>query len=185
MPAKGCSQALPRSSPSRAELQQAPGTARRSEDTDCLRDTGVQAVNDVLQLFLHAWSLEQVLLPKAAQGWTKSPEAHGDSEVKAGNPGQSLQHRGKAPPCKHQAGADLQPLLNQVTKLCRAPRHGRGLSLTWRQACLNKWSTKSQISFGTCSGIPLASSLSREPIGRTDFSWWQRAHEVSEKPQSL
>lgn len=49
---------------SRTEIQQAPGNAMCSKDTDCLRDTGVQAVNDLLQLLLHAWSLKQILLPK-------------------------------------------------------------------------------------------------------------------------
>lgn len=54
------------SSPERELSQQS--SQDISKDTDCLRDAGVQAVNDLLQLFLHAWGLEQVLLPKTAQG---------------------------------------------------------------------------------------------------------------------
>jgi len=49
-----------------------------SKDTDCLRDTGVQAVNDLLQLLLHAWSLKQILLPKtvvSAKRREKSPSS--------------------------------------------------------------------------------------------------------------
>lgn len=64
---------------SAAEIQWVPGNARRSKDTDCLGDTGVQAVNDLLQLLLHAWSLEQVLLPKtavSAQGQDQSRLPH-------------------------------------------------------------------------------------------------------------
>lgn len=65
------------------------------------------------------------------------------------------------------------------------PLQAEALFLTWWQACLYRWSTKSQISFGICSGISLASSLFRKPICSTDFSWWQRAHKVTGKLQSL
>lgn len=67
LPGKGDRQALPKlNSP-----KQSRDPSRK--DTDCLRNAGVQAVNDLLQLFLHAWSLEQVLLSKTAQGWSNSP----------------------------------------------------------------------------------------------------------------
>lgn len=175
-PGKGDRQALPKlNSP-----KQSRDPSRK--DTDCLRNAGVQAVNDLLQLFLHAWSLEQVLLPKTAQGWSNSPSLQRLRHMVTHSEWGTLGHPASAPstgkkPCpvrqRVPTGADLQVLVrNQVTRSSIvAEALSLTLHLTWWRACLNRWSTKSQISFGTCSGTSLVSSLSREPICRMDFSW--------------
>lgn len=42
------------------------GPLGQEKDTDGFRDTGVQALNNILQFLLHAGGLEQILLPETS-----------------------------------------------------------------------------------------------------------------------
>lgn len=112
-------------------------------------------------------------------------EAHGDWEVNPGTLSQCLEHREKPCPVNTKLELISRCLSGHQESSSVAEALSLSLPLTWWRACLNRWSTKSQISFGTCSGTSVASSLSREPIRRMDFSWGERAHKDSGKPQSL